>query len=135
MKPKLRSRARGAALQILYQMDLGASEEEAFEHVMTHFGTPPLDNGYLRRLLDGVVSRREDLSERLGAVNPEWRQDRQDVVDRNLLLLSAFELVEGTAPLKVVLAEAGLLAERYGSDRSSSFVRGTLGRLAEGLSG
>ena len=70
-----------------------------------------------------------------GAINPEWRQDRQDVVDRNLLLLSAYELIEGTAPLKVVLTEAGLLAERYGSDRSSSFVRGTLGRLADGLSG
>ena len=46
-----------------------------------------------------------------------------------------FELVEGTAPLKVVLTEAGLLAERYGSDRSAQFVRGTLGRLAEGLTG
>ena len=49
--------------------------------------------------------------------------------------MSAFELVEGTAPLKVVLTEAGLLAERYGSDRSAQFVRGTLGRLAEGLTG
>ena len=135
MKPKLRSRARAAALQILYQMDLGASEKEAFDHVLSHFGTPPLDQGYLRCLLDGVGSRRIELSDRLGVVNPEWRHDRQDVVDRNLLLLSAFEMIAGTAPVKVVLSEAGVLAERYGSDRSASFVRGTLGRLAEGLSG
>ncbi|MEE2835211.1 MAG: transcription antitermination protein NusB [Myxococcota bacterium] len=135
MKPKLRSRARAAALQILYQMDLGTDEDEAYQHVMDHFGTPPLDSGYLRRLLDGVSSQREALAERLEQANPQWRQDRQDVVDRNLLLMSAFELVEGTAPLKVVLTEAGLLAERYGSDRSAQFVRGTLGRLAEGLTG
>jgi len=114
-------------------MDLGASEQEAFDHVLSHFGTPPLDNGYLRRLLDGVDLHRQELSERLGRANPEWREDRQDVVDRNLLLLSAFEMVAGTAPVKVILAEAGALAERYGSDRSASFVRGTLGRLAEGL--
>ena len=135
MKPKLRSRARAAALQILYQMDLGAPEQEAYDHVMSHFGTPPLDNGYLRRLLDGVDSHRQELLERLGAANPEWRKDRQDVVDRNLLMLSAFEMVAGTAPVKVILSEAGVLAQRYGSDRSASFVRGTLGRLAEGLSG
>ena len=133
MKPKLRSRARAAALQILYEMDLGASEQDAFAHVVGHFGTPPLDNGYLRRLLDGVAQRRDELSERLAAANPEWRHERQDIIDRNLLLLSAFELLEGSAPLKVVLAEAGVLAERYGGDKSSSFVRGTLGRLAEGL--
>ena len=133
MKPKLRSRARAAALQILYEMDLGASEQDAFAHVVGHFGTPPLDNGYLRRLLDGVAQRRDELCERLAAANPEWRHERQDVIDRNLLLLSAFELIEGSAPLKVVLAEAGVLAERYGGDKSSSFVRGTLGRLAEGL--
>jgi transcription termination factor NusB len=35
----------------------------------------------------------------------------------------------------VVLAEAGILAERYGGEKSSSFVRGTLSRLAEGLAG
>ena len=89
MKPKLRSRARAAALQILYQMDLGTDEDEAYQHVMDHFGTPPLDSGYLRRLLDGVSSQREALAERLEQANPQWRQDRQDVVDRNLLLMSA----------------------------------------------
>jgi N utilization substance protein B len=133
VKPKLRSRARAAALQILYEIDLGASAADAFAHVVGHFGTPPLDNGYLKLLLDGVDERREELMERLAAANPEWRFERQDVIDRSLLLMAAFELVGGTAPMKVVLSEAGELAKRYGSDRSSSFVRGTLGRLAEGL--
>ena len=133
MKPKLRSRARAAALQILYQIDLGSSEEDAWDHVMRHFGTPPLDNGYLRRLLDGVSENHADLSARLEAASPDWRRERQDVVDRTLLLMGAFELVEGTAPLKVVLTEAALLAERYGSERSASFVRAALDRLAQGL--
>lgn len=133
MKPKLRSRARAAALQILYEIDLGASAADAFAHVVGHFGTPPLDNGYLKLLLDGVDERREELVERLAAANPEWRFERQDVIDRSLLLMAAFELLSASAPLKVVLSEAGELAQRYGSDRSSSFVRGTLGRLAEGL--
>ena len=135
MKPKLRSRARAAALQILYQMDLGASEQDAIAHVVGHFGTPPHDNEYLRRLLDGVTERATELAERLAAANPEWRHERQDIIDRNLLVIGAYELLEGSAPLKVVLAEAGILAERYGGEKSSSFVRGTLSRLADGLAG
>ena len=53
----------------------------------------------------------------------------------DLLVIGAYELLEGSAPLKVVLAEAGILAERYGGEKSSSFVRGTLSRLADGLAG
>ena len=133
MKPKLRSRSRAAALQILYEIDLGAEPEAAFASVMGHFGTPPLDNGYLRRILDGVESRRDELIEGLSKVTSGWSRDRQDVVDRSLLLMGGLELLEGSAPLKVVLSEAGALAERYGSERSANFVRATLDRFAQGL--
>ena len=76
MKPKLRSR-RVPPLQILYQMDLGTDEDEAYQHVMDHFGTPPLDSGYLRRLWMGSAA-----SERRSPSGSSRRTRSGDRIDR-----------------------------------------------------
>jgi N utilization substance protein B len=133
LKPKLRSRARAAALQVLFELEFGAAEETARADVLGHFGTPPLDHGYLDRLLSGVRTRADEVDAILVVASPKWRQQRQAVIDRNVLRLAALELLENAAPKAVVLSEALQLAERYGGEQSATFVRGVLDRLIRGL--
>ena len=49
--------------------------------------------------------------------------------DRNVLRLGAYELLHTDAPGRVVINEAIVLARRYGSDNSASFVNGVLDKL------
>jgi N utilization substance protein B len=53
-------------------------------------------------------------------------------VDRNLLRLGAWELVERSdVPRAVVIDEAVELAKRFGTEESSAFVNGVLDRVAD----
>jgi N utilization substance protein B len=63
-----------------------------------------------------------------------WRIDRMATVDRNILRLATFELMEVTdTPMKVVLNEAIELSKRYGSEDSSAFVNGVLDKIGSTL--
>ena len=53
-------------------------------------------------------------------------------VDLSILRLAIYELVvEKSAPFKVIIDEAVELGKEYGSDSSSSFINGALGKLVE----
>lgn len=45
--------------------------------------------------------------------------------------LAVFELLLGSEPPKVIIDEAVELAKEYGSENSSSFINGVLGKLLE----
>jgi len=81
-------------------------------------------------LVEGVVRRLEEVDELIRKASLNWRIDRMATVDRNILRLATFELMEVTdTPLKVVLNEAIELSKRYGSEDSSAFVNGVLDKI------
>ncbi len=52
-------------------------------------------------------------------------------IDLAILRLATFELILKDTPPKVVIDEAVELGKEFGSDSSSSFINGALGRLVE----
>ena len=59
-----------------------------------------------------------------------WRLDRMNIVDRNILRMATFELLYcEEIPPKVTLNEAIDLGKRYGSEDSGSFINGILDRI------
>lgn len=82
---------------------------------------------YVERLLRSVEAHREEIDRRLEASVSNWRLERLDAIDRNVLRLGIAELVHSEdVPPKVAIHEAVRLAERYGSDDSPRFVNGVL---------
>ena len=66
----------------------------------------------------------------LAAVAENWRIDRMAAIDRNILRLGAFEILQcPEIPSKVAINEALELAKRYSTAQSSRFVNGILDRL------
>lgn len=59
-----------------------------------------------------------------------WRLDRIDMIERNLLRMALFELLYcEEIPPKVTINEAIDLGKRYGSEESGSFINGLLDRI------
>lgn len=128
-----RRKSRERALQVLFLCDLGKYEmESAIEayYFTLHsededFSRLPKDR-FMEELVRGTMARREILDEEIGKASEHWRIDRMPSVDRNILRLSAFELLEGKLPYAVIIDEALELARRYSGNESVAFVNGVL---------
>jgi len=130
-----RSTAREAALQMLYGIEAtGASVEQA---IVDYWRETPGDaegKTYADELVRGVTSELARLDERLRAASKNWRLERMTRVDRNVLRIGAWELVNRLeVPRAVCLDEAVELAKRFGTDESGAFVNGVLDRVADDL--
>jgi N utilization substance protein B len=125
-----RSRAREVALQLLYQHDLNPTvERPAIEQFVRERLRDPAVEPFTLGLFDGVLQHGADIDRRLAAAAENWRLARMAAVDRNVLRLGAYELLQSATPAGVVLNEAIELARRYGSLDSPGFVNGVLDRL------
>src|SRR5947207_6369973 len=111
-----RSRAREVALQLLYQRDLNPREPR---DVIERFARDRLrDEGlvaFCLALYDGVAAHGEEIDRRLTEAAQNWRLPRMAAVDRNVLRLGVWELVDNKEPPPVVIDQAIELARRYGS--------------------
>ena len=130
-----RRRAREAALQMLYCMDLaGGTAEQAEMHYWAYLASSQEGKDYARELVFGYAQQAETIDALIRKVSEHWRLERMPRVDRNILRLSAYELVHlADVPRRVTLNEAVELAKRYGSEGSAGFVNGVLDRIATDL--
>ena len=125
---KSRTRARVAADQALYELDLTDHligeilEARSLEH--------DLDANQLefaRVLITGVRQNTQRLDELISEHAPEWPLDQVAVVDRNILRIALWEVAfYQLTPLKVVIYEAVELAKMFGTDSSPRLVNGVL---------
>lgn len=132
-----RRRSRAVALQILYGLDLGRRGErprrdpqEAFDEAARHLELPEGAKAFAKELVLGVAARRERLDLLLAEHARNWRVERMAAVDRNVLRLAAYELLDSDVPAAVVIDEAVELARRFGSEASPAFVNGVLDAVA-----
>ena len=127
---------------MLYQMDVGGSgAEDAVRAFWAHLGaSEELEAAsdelaavaeFANGLVRGVDHHRARIDETIRRVSHHWRLERMTRVDRNILRLATFELLElADVPRRVTLNEAIELAKRFGSEGSAGFVNGVLDRIA-----
>ena len=100
------------------------------DRITEHFLVPSAAIAFARQLVAGVVGRSAALDELVGQHARNWRVSRMAAVDRNVLRLAVYELMDTETPVAVVIDEAVDLARRFGSDTSPSFVNGVLDAVA-----
>jgi N utilization substance protein B len=117
MKP---AEAREAALRTLYEADQRREAPDTEDLVERASG-----------LVAGVWADRSALDASIGAVSSGWRVERMPVIDRNILRIALWELLNRPdMPVAVVISEAVRLAKLYSTERSGGVVNGVLSRLA-----
>ncbi len=132
-----RSRAREAALQMLYQWEIGRGElEETLNTYWAVVGvTPPAAvRASAAALARGTAQHLDELDGLIAAAAEHWRISRMAVVDRLILRLAVYELRHVSAtPPKVVINEALELARRFSTDDAVKFVNGVLDAIRKRL--
>jgi len=135
MPLRKRTRAREAALQVLYQLDLRGAEvleqiEPILDRLLDGGGADPGIRQFTRELVLGCWGHRDELDARIAAVAENWDIRRMAVIDRNVLRLATYELLfVADVPAKVAINEAIDLAKRYSTGDSGAFVNGILDRI------
>jgi transcription antitermination protein NusB len=130
-----RTKARERALQALYQIDVAA---EGIDDALGRFwkSFEPVEREVMtlaELIVRGVAKHRRAIDDTIERVSLHWRLDRMAKVDRNVLRLAVYELLETDVPVKVVINEAIELGKKYGSESSGAFVNGVLDKVAAGL--
>jgi len=134
-----RSVGRECALMILFGVEI--TEQDAPAATRAFFSQVAPDSGleadeeareYAAQLVAGVASTREEIDERIRRASTNWRLERMSRVDRNVLRLGVWELVQAV-PRAVAIDEAVELAKRFGTEDSGAFVNGVLSRVADEL--
>ncbi len=133
-----RSDGRKSALQILFALDArgqDGSANDAVELAIADFWrqTPGDVEGkpFADALVRQIMSNRGAIDEQIGQASRTWRLDRMARVDRNVLRLGTWELLQHDVPRAVIIDESVELAKRYGGEGSGVFVNGVLDRIAE----
>ncbi|MBP3883372.1 MAG: transcription antitermination factor NusB [Olsenella sp.] len=128
-----RTLARSQALQLLFQAE--ATGRTVYEVLEGDFALSegPLDP-FGEMLARGADDMRPDLDAIIESTSSNWSVSRMPSVDRNLLRLALYEMLEvDEVAVAVTIDESVELAKAYGSDESSRFVNGLLGRVARRL--
>lgn len=125
-----RTLARSQALQLLFQAE---QTGRAVEDVLAgdySLSDGPLDD-YGRTLALGADAMRPTLDRILSRTSENWGVSRMPSVDRNLLRMALYEMLSvDEVDVAVTIDECVELAKAYGTDESSRFVNGVLGRVA-----
>lgn len=129
---KHRTKARGLALQVLYEIDIANHNPgAALEYRLAQEKNDEQIEAFARKLVLGIVPHKSALDNFIAQHAPEWPLNQVAVIDLNILRIALWEFgVDSQTPLKVAINEAIELAKMYGSDSSARFVNGVLGSLA-----
>jgi N utilization substance protein B len=122
-----RRKGRELALQMLYQWDVSREPvESVIESSSELQRASEAAREFASRLVDGTVDRIEEIDKILIETSEHWRLGRMSTVDRNVLRLAVYELLEKSTPPGVVINEALEVAKRFSSPESAGFVNGVL---------
>jgi N utilization substance protein B len=133
--PESRHRAREAAVQMLYQWEVGrVSMPEVLQTFWNHppEGSPLTD---ATSLATGTAEHVAEIDPLIVDAAEHWRIERMNVLDRLILRLAVYEFLhEAETPGKVIINEALELARSFSADDSVRFINGILDAIRRTLS-
>jgi N utilization substance protein B len=127
-----RRKAREMALQTLYAAEIGGADwEGVLDDSIRRRGASEEASEYAGRLVSGVTVSRERIDGIISAHLENWKLERVAIVDRTIMEIAIFELLEcPEVPAGVIIDEAIEIAHRFSSEKAGAFVNGILDRVA-----
>lgn len=130
-----RREAREAAFAFLYQLNF--RNEPVSEQKEMYLQLHPLEEGdlpYFDEITSGVFEKKDELDDEYSKYLKDWKLSRLPKVDIMLLRIAVFEMMYvEDIPMNVSINEAVVLAKKYSSEESKSYINAILGRISKDL--
>ncbi len=118
------------ALQALYLTDSCHLSAEIALKTTIYQKTSDLACEFCKHLVMGVLEHKDHIDSILSRYTQNWEIHRMASVDRNILRLSAFEILNDLdTPVSVIIDEAIEIAKTYSTEESGKFVNGVLDKV------
>lgn len=128
---RARSQAREAALKALYQLDLRPDLSPGeVDEVLRAEAKNEDALGFARELVAGTRKHLPEIDREVESTAHNWNLKRMAVIDRNVIRIGTFELLHRPdVPPAVAINEAVVMAKKYSTKDSGSFVNGILDKI------
>lgn len=130
-----RSQQRENIFKLLYLSGFNSEEEMKNQMELYFEGQEILpkekEKKYIETKYSRVREHVEEIDRMLNETSEGWKTSRMGKVDLAILRLAVYEMFfDEEVPVGVAINEAVELGKRFGTDDSSSFINGILGKLA-----
>lgn len=133
-----RHRARSAATQcIVGSLLRGISFEDKeqkdklISFVKSEFLTTTKEEDFFYALIEGVLEKRNIIAESIKKYAPKWEVKSLPAVDRAILEIGIFELLETDTPIAIIINEAVEISKEFGDEGTPKFINGVLSALSK----
>lgn len=89
---------------------------------------------YVGEVFNALLQNKEEIDKTIEGSSDNWKLTRMNKVDLAVLRLAIVEILYiGSVPTSVAINEAVNLAKKFGTDESSKFINGILGKIAKNI--
>ena len=121
---------------MLYQWDVTREPlDRIFESMALLQNAGEEARTFARALAEGAIRRIDDIDANISEQSDSWRLGRMATVDRNILRIAIYELMETETPKSVVINEALEVTKRFSAPDAVSFVNGVLDAVCNSIEG
>lgn len=129
MEQLTRSELRKNIMTILYQINVYNTNKVEYNVEDIIKEVNPIDNEFVKDIVYGVITKKEELDEIANKQLNKWTIDRLGNTDQSILRMSIYELLYMNTPDIVVINEAIELAKLYSDDDVKNMINGVLDKI------
>lgn len=128
----IRREIREKAFMFLFQLELQKGDEDKqLAGFIEEYEIDHSSAEYFYTLVQGVTSNLAELDDCFIPFLKGWTKERLPRVDLTIIRLAAFEMLHVVeVPDSVAISEAVLLAKKFSTEESRSYINAVLGRLS-----
>lgn len=126
---KSRHELREAVFKILFQVE---NTELDYKELLELEQEEIANSSYVNNTLTEIIDKLEEIDNIISNNLKDWKLDRLSKMDRQILRISAYEILYSDIPYKVSINEAVELSKKYSEkDESYKFINGVLKGIVE----
>jgi len=129
MKQLTRSELREKIMTILYQINVYSTNKIEYDVDLIIKEVNPIDNEFVKDIVYGVVTKKEELDNIANKYLNKWTIDRLGNTDQSIIRMAIYELLYTNTPGIVVINEAVELAKSFSDDDVKNMINGILDKI------
>lgn len=127
-----RKRARIELFKLVFEADQNAIKaDEILENFLSREKFEKEEEQFIRKYAKGISDNIEKIDEVISKNMKSWKLERIGSVERTLIRMATYEILENRMDYKITINEAVETAKIYGEEKSYEFINGVLANIVK----